>query len=123
MDQPTHDSIRAKLSRAVHPGFSYCLRCGFPWAVVEGHHTSYGAKLIESYRALDADVRAMVNSGQVSLLGDGACFPLCEKCWAKLTVEEREPYYWKLLRLWDTPDYPLSEEVAHQVIAACREGL
>lgn len=30
-----------------------------------------------------------------------SCFPLCEWCWPRLTVEERMPYYLKLFLVWE----------------------
>jgi hypothetical protein len=122
MERPTHDSFRAKFARRRHPGYSWCFRCGMPWACVKEHTTPYGPELVECFRALDLDIQLWVITGQVGLLGAGGCFALCDKCWSKLTIEEREPYYWKLLAWWDST-LPVSEEKAHWVIAACREGL
>lgn len=48
--------------------FGKCLRCKRPWSVCRGHDTPYNSH-------------------------GGACFPLCEECWAKITPQERWPYY------------------------------
>jgi len=70
------DSILAKVARLASPGYSTCLRCCFPWSVVENHST-----------------KITQNSGM---------FPLCEKCWLALSAEERLPYYFELSNDWKT---------------------
>lgn len=65
----------AKLAQAVSPGYGTCLRCGWPWNLVENHGTEY-----------------MEGSG---------CFPLCEDCWTELgDPDARLPYYRELWELW-----------------------
>lgn len=49
-----------------------CLRCNTPWG--EHHNTMFTS-----------------NKG---------VFPLCQKCWSKLSPEERLPYYERLVRRW-----------------------
>lgn len=68
------DSWRAKRERTLSPGYSTCMRCLRPWKYVEGHSTQY------------TEVRG--------------CFPLCEGCWSDLSVEERLPYYRRLVEEW-----------------------
>ena len=52
-------------------GYGKCYCCGVPWKYAESHTTWYSE-------------------------GSG-CFPLCEKCWGVLTVEERLPFYRKMV--------------------------
>lgn len=52
-----------RLGQLIAPSYGYCLRCKTPWRFVD-HHTTWYAP----------------SSG---------CFPLCEKCWAKLQRPER----------------------------------
>lgn len=85
---PTHDSRRARWARRRHPGLGYCGRCGFPWRAGGNdgpgvpHHTPYGWN----------------EDGGVSW--SRGCFPLCEPCWANLTIPERVPYYESLVAHW-----------------------
>lgn len=121
--KPTHDSMRAIFARCRHPSYSYCLRCGMPWKIVSGHETPYGPNIVDAYRSFPNGLPPGMR-----LLGQGACFPLCDDCWASLTIEQREPYYWTLLRLWDEGRHSdgidgVSEEQTHQIITAVREGL
>jgi hypothetical protein len=89
---PTHDGARARLARALAPGFSYCLRCGMPWNRVRGHDTPYG--------------------------GGRGCFPLCEDCWTLLAhPEARIEYYGALLDLWGDVDPEVRAAVGRAVAA------
>jgi len=67
-------------SQKLAPGFSWCFRCETPWRFVHGHDTPY----------------AYDHQGAVTR----SCFPLCEKCWAELTPEQRLPYYRQLWDVW-----------------------
>lgn len=112
---PTHDSIRARFERIVHPGYSYCFRCGRPWASARPHDTDYGPLDTESWVASPPD-------GDMFPVGFmTGCFCLCKDCWEPLTIEEREPYYWTLIRWWDT-EHPVGEDRIHDIIAAVRAG-
>lgn len=62
-------------SRLITPSYGYCLDCGVSWAFAKEHITCYD--------------------------GGNGCFPLCEKCWSSLSVEQRLPYYVELLFTWD----------------------
>jgi hypothetical protein len=67
------------ISRVLSPGYSGCLRCGMSWLFTRHHITRY------SFFA--------------------GCFPLCEHCWRKLTVDQRLRYYHGLVfEEWDEPD-------------------
>ncbi len=48
-------------------GYGGCMRCGDTWDRTPAHSTSFN----ETWGA----------------------FPLCERCWRKLTITERLPYY------------------------------
>lgn len=68
-------------SRLAHPGQSWCLRCGVTWdglGVISGHTIYY-----------EGDEFA----------GSG-CFPACEECWQKSSLEERLAIGDCLLRCW-----------------------
>lgn len=74
-------------SRIAHPGQSWCLRCGVTWDGIGGNsgHTVY-------YKG---DERA----------GWG-CFPACEECWQKSSLDERLKIGDCLLRCWAS-DLPM----------------
>lgn len=94
---PTHDSIRARMARAVAPGFSYCGRCGMPWARADEHVTEYS-----------------VHNG---------CFPLCEECWQILGhPEARIPYYKALIDGWDENRQGCSPETRRDIMLAVAAG-
>ena len=67
-------TLSARALQAIFPSYGTCSNCGMPWAVVEGHYTKYS----EVY----------------------GCFPLCEKCWPKLSIAERLPHYKALVAKW-----------------------
>ncbi len=67
-----------KVSQFIFPKYSSCGECNTTWNIVKPHCTSYTK-----------------NKG---------CFPLCEKCWNKLTIEERLPHYKKMWERWRTSD-------------------
>ena len=83
------------ISRAVSPGYSWCLRCKTTWNFVEGHVTQHGT---------------------------GGCFPLCEKCWGELTPTERLPFYEELLVMWNSDGTPATTEKAAALRAAVLAG-
>lgn len=94
---PTHDSLHAKAARLLSPGFSYCGRCGMPWARVEGHVTHYN--------------------------NSSGCFPLCEGCWLVLGhPEARIEYYATLIRYWES-QHEVSDETKRAIQrAVANEG-
>ena len=65
------------LGRLLAPNYGCCGRCGTPWLFEKPHCTFHSAKR--------------------------GCFPLCEKCWAELSIEDRVPYYWDLWLSWTFP--------------------
>lgn len=67
-------ALTALIERLLSPGYGHCFHCRRPWRFVLPHSTNY-------HRG-------------------SACFPLCEKCWGELTIDERIPYYEQLLREW-----------------------
>lgn len=67
-----------------------------PWKFTEGHTTWYGD-------------------------GTRGCFPLCEACWSDLTVEERLPFYERLLHDWHA-DHPVEGGQAEAIIGAVLAG-
>jgi len=81
--------IRSFFSRLIHPGYSWCYRCKMSWASVERHCTNY------------TETRG--------------CFPLCEKCWKSLTIEERFPYYRLLWASWSQENRPAWELIEKAV--------
>src|SRR5689334_19145144 len=66
--------VVAAIERLLSPGQSVCGRCRRPWAFAKPHIT--------------------IHKG-----GDG-CFPLCQRCWDRLSPAERLPYYRELLDMW-----------------------
>lgn len=78
------ERLRAWIERWLSPGLGTCYRCRRPWISDNWHATPYGR-------------------------GRG-CFPLCERCWAMLTPDERLPYYEALWRKWSEygTDVPLA---------------
>ncbi len=74
--EPFFKRIIPYLERCAFPGYSYCQKCGRPWAVTDGHTTDYGR-------------------------GWGT-FPLCKTCWEVLeTPENRLPYYLEMMEMYD----------------------
>lgn len=93
---PTHDSLKAKLSRTFHPNYGWCMRCGFVWANVEAHHTKYNAA--------------------------SSCFPLCESCWTLLGCPEaRIEYYAALIQMWEI-NHPVEEDTKREIQRAVANG-
>lgn len=91
--KPTHDTPAAEFARLRSPGFSCCMRCGFPWNKVKSHTTWYKIRDVE---------REVAGKG---------CFPLCEGCWELLGAPEaRIEYYQMLLDEWEKIGVPVSEE-------------
>lgn len=85
-----------RISRLIStPGYSWCGRCKTTWPYVKPHRTWYNEY--------------------------SACFPLCEKCWAELTPEERMPYYERLLDYWELSS-PVDPDDAEQIRAAVLAG-
>jgi hypothetical protein len=96
-------------SRALAPGYGWCLRCKTPWRFVEGHSTPFEFRTVD----LQAPDGTVIPNG-----GDWqrSCFPLCERCWAELTPVDRLPYYHELWWDWwkapeDQPWEPLRDAV------------
>jgi len=82
---------------APHLGYSRCYRCKTPWYLADRHDTTY-------------------------IIGRGLC-PLCKKCWAELTPEQRLPFYRKLLQSWDYEGRDLTfEQTWEAVRTAVLEG-
>lgn len=79
MFAPTHDSLIAKIARAISPGSGWCGRCGTPWRFVTEHIVHYSES-------------------------EGV-FALCEPCWLALEPADRLPYYWETINIsWLRPD-------------------
>jgi hypothetical protein len=113
---PTNDSLRARFLRRLYPGLGWCSRCGMPWTRVEGHRTPYG------YTEGDPLIDGFSYSR--------ACFPLCEGCWARLTIAERIPYYESLVGWWTlgaldagTYEPDSMNRDLESILAAVRAGL
>jgi len=82
------------------PKRGYCYRCHIPWNYTpekRGHVTYYGEE------------------------GEG-CFPLCERCWAQLSPEQRLPFYEFLFVEGAAFGYPTSKEKADVIREAVRAG-
>lgn len=84
-----------RIGRLLAPGFGACLRCMTPWRFVREHITRYTP-----------------SSG---------CFPLCEKCWAEMTPEQRRTYYVELIAMWEMTE-PVEGAKRAAVLAAVAEG-
>jgi hypothetical protein len=78
------------------PNLSWCYRCHTTWAYVVPHETRYSVS--------------------------SACFPLCEKCWADLTPEQRLPYYEALISEWMMSHPSHHVDSADQIRAAVLAG-
>lgn len=88
------------ITRLLSPGLSWCGRCKTTWRFVTPH---------------------------ITVWRDGSgCFPLCEKCWAHLTIEQRIRYYRRPYDEWGIKHdrWPTAEdlEVWWQIAAAVRAG-
>lgn len=83
------------ISRTMTPGYGWCYACGTTWAFVQSHSTTYKQ-------------------------GHG-CFPLCEKCWAERTPQERLPFYEILLARWEE-DRPVPDDERDAIRAAVLAG-
>jgi hypothetical protein len=74
----------ARIARFFWPSYSWCMRCKWPWSLVDGHTT-------------------MVSPTT-------GCFPLCEDCWAELaSAEARLPYYRAAMDMWGWENWPVIE--------------
>lgn len=99
--------IRAALDRHRHPHTGFCKHCGMTWASVAEHSTPYEWTewvQVPSGQVIHVDNVPSLSSVTVSTnrrIPAHACFPLCEKCWAVLTIEERMPYYMALVDSWE----------------------
>lgn len=93
--EPTHDSLRAKLSRWVSPSAGYCLRCGMTWRHAREHATPYSVS--------------------------SSCFPLCQPCWQQLTPVGRLPYYRALVDVWEAGGAPRVDDW-RRIAGAVLEG-
>lgn len=101
-----HNRRLGRISQLINPYTGSCGRCHTTWTFVCEHDTPYS--------------------------DDSGCFPLCEKCWAELTPEQRLPYYRRLWESWpDThrktaPDGteipPLPTEIWWQIQRAVLAG-
>ena len=85
------NTLKGKFLQFFAPGYSHCGRCKTPWKFTKGHSTRYN--------------------------GPFGCFPLCEKCWSKLTPLERLVYYKKLWLSW-TPEHKPEWELIKQAVLA-----
>lgn len=89
-----------RMAQLFAPGYSWCLQCKTPWRFVKGHTTKYTQS--------------------------NGCFPLCEKCWAELTPEQRLPFYRALIIEWARQDCCNGEEFDktwHDIREAVLAGL
>ena len=90
-------TLSALIERLLSPGYSHCFRCKRPWRFVVPHSTIYDRQR--------------------------GCFPLCEKCWGEITIDERIPFYEKLICEW--AEYYDAEEINRLtpiVLDAVRKG-
>jgi hypothetical protein len=83
--------IKGLLLKPLALGYGSCGCCGVPWKFTKRHTTDYS-----------------------SISG---CFPLCEKCWSELSIDDRVIYYYRLVcQVWNRP------EVWETVYKAVKEG-
>lgn len=73
-DAPTLDSHDARRARMLHPSYSWCQRCGWPWKYAEGHTVWYEFDQCGGTRG---------------------CFPLCELCFRESSPDEVVHHYRK----------------------------
>jgi len=101
----THDTHKARLYRAINPGYGYCGRCGIPW---EGAFRGAGG----------------VKYHVTRYTSDTGCFPLCEGCWELLgCAEARIEYYVELVRYWDARGCTVEDDVKRDIYQAVANGL
>lgn len=72
--KPDQQTAEQKNAHGRAQGYSGCNNCGGTWDWKEGHSTTF-----------------MEGSGM---------FPLCEECWASMTVEQRLPHYRSVAMWW-----------------------
>ena len=112
----------AAVERFLSPGLSTCMCCRRPWRTCAHRRINYN-----EYRQLNRDrYYGLVGvESHDTPYGEGrACFPLCETCWAELSICQREPYYKALVLIWQRDpevgrDYSVVE---NDVLAAVRAG-
>jgi len=86
------------VSKKLTPHLGACLHCKTTWRFVKPHNTP-------------------LNKHE-------SVFPLCEKCWKRLTPEQRLPYYWLLLLEWNMEDgTELADDERAALRAAVLQGL
>lgn len=96
---PTHDSPKAVAARHANRDYSWCLRCGMPWSLVDDHTTYHG----ENHRQ--------------------GLFPLCEGCWVLLgSPEARIEYYKKLVDWWEELGEEISDDTKRDIRRAVANG-
>ena len=88
--------LLGRISQILFPTYGHCSECGFTWNLVERHITSYSSRR--------------------------GCFPLCEGCWRKLTIDERMRHYRALWCRWIAKGMPRPEAEWNLIEAAVREG-
>lgn len=94
--------IIGRISQFLFPFYGFCYCCGRTWNVCNEHVTNYQS-----------------NHGRLVTRG---CFPLCERCWQELTIEERLPYYEKLWDGWVKQGTDKTDDTKNLIILAVREG-
>ena len=88
--------ISKRLCKWLNPTMGACYKCGTTWRFVSAHHTKINQK--------------------------SSVFPLCKKCWAESTTEERINYYMMMISDWIKNEvYPNLEDVL-AIQVAVEEG-
>lgn len=91
------DAVRiGRISRLVSPLSGQCYRCHTTWMFVRWHLTRYSE--------------------------NGACFPLCVKCWKGLSAAERVPFYLDMLGEWTMQGADVTVEQREQIVNAVLAG-
>jgi hypothetical protein len=99
--------IQGLIDRINWPKWAFCYCCGRTYNQIEKHVTIYHE-----------------NGGYELSFG---CFPLCEWCWSRLTIDERLPYYHRLIEAWrpirplEPNRFPVDWEA--KILRAVRKGL
>lgn len=95
---------------------SRCYKCNIPWEFPEYWYKDNCTYFHKVEDAKYVPAGKGVESHSTMYIDSRGCFPLCEGCWAKLTPEQRLPYYRKLWKSWQKFDSAAKWEDIKQAV-------